>query len=416
MDGIGVQIGLVAVLILLNAFFAGSELALISLREGQIEKLRKRSAAGKRLAELTSEPNSFLSTIQVGITLGGFLASATAAVSLAEPLVELVSFAGTWAQPLAIVLVTLILTFVTLVLGELAPKRVALQRAEGWSLVAARPLAWLAKAARPAIWLLGLSTDAVVRLVGGDPSLQRDEMSKEEIRDLVITRPGIHRVQRQILSGAFEVEGRSLREILIPRSQAKFVSAGSQAFEALETLIKAGHSRAPVYRKDADDVVGVVHLADLIGAEGAVGDVARPGLFLPDTLPVLQALHRMQSQRQHLAVVVDEHGGTEGIVTLEDILEEFVGEIYDEFDRDSRGIERRDDGTFVLPGTFPMHDLVDLGIKLPEGDYTTVAGFILDRLGHLAHEGDVVIAGGYRLCVEAADGRKIETVTISAED
>jgi putative hemolysin len=415
-EGIGMQLVLIGVLVLLNAFFAGSELALVSLREGQLEKLRERGEAGKQVAELAAEPNRFLSTIQVGITLAGFLASAAAAVSLAEPLLEPLAFAGRWAQPLAIFVVTLGLTYVTLVLGELAPKRVALQRAEGWSLVAARPLSFVAKIARPVIWFLGVSTDLVVRVMGGDPSVQREEMTKEELRDLVASRPGFQQVQRQILSGAFEAEERILREICVPRSQVAFLPADADASDATTTLVSVGHSRAPVRGRDADDIVGVVHLADLVGARGPVTEHARPPLFLPDTLPVLVGLRRMQSQRQHLAIVHDEYGGTEGIVTIEDILEEFVGEIYDEFDRDTRHAERQPDGSVLVSGGFPMHDLIDLDIHLPEGAYTTVAGFVLDRLGRVAREGDVVSEGPYRVHVVDVDGHTVERVRIAAED
>ncbi|MGH2603144.1 MAG: hemolysin family protein, partial [Dehalococcoidia bacterium] len=260
MGGYGIQILLVFVLILINGALAGSEMALVSLRESQIHRLERSSHGGRVLARLSRDPNRFLGTIQVGITLAGFLASAFAATSLAEPLVEPLGFLSSAAEPVAIVLVTLVLTFVTLVLGELAPKRVAMQRAEGWALAAARPLDWFATAARPAVWLLGKSTDVIVRLLGGDPKASREEVSKEEIRDLVIAQRGFTAQQRDIISGAFEITERDLRDILVPRAEVTTLSGALPVTEALQVLAASGHTRAPVLGPGGiDDLLGVVH-------------------------------------------------------------------------------------------------------------------------------------------------------------
>jgi putative hemolysin len=417
MSGVWLQIVLVAVLVLLNAFFAGTETALISLREGQIEKLNRGGRRATTLARLAEQPNSFLATIQIGITLAGFLASATAAVSIAEPLIDPLSFFGEFARPVAIVLVTLVLTYFTLVVGELAPKRVALQRSESWGLVAARPLLALSKIARPAIWLLARSTDLAVRVMGGDPALQREEMTKEELRDVVSSRPGFNRIQRQILSGAFEIEERTLREIVVPRSDVVMMRADASAREAIETLVSVGHTRAPIRGETADEVTGVVHLLDLVKQpDASVSDLRREASFLPEFLPVLEALHRMQTERSQMAIVVDEHGGTEGIVTVEDIMEELVGEIYDEFDRDVRLAQRGSDGSWVLEGSFPMHDLKDLQIELAGGDYTTVAGYVAHRLGRIPRAGDTLEEGPYRLEVIETSGRHAERIRVRKVD
>src|SRR5919107_5466242 len=196
MGGVGGQIILVLVLVLVNAAFSGSEMALVQLRDAQIQRLERQSRRGRVLARLTSDPNRFLATIQIGITLAGFLASAAAAVSLAEPLVGPLSFLGSAAQPVAILIVTMLLTFVTLVIGELAPKRIAMQRTEGWALLMARPLDILSMISRPAVWLLGVATDLVVRLAGGDPKAQREEVSTEEIRDMVAAQQEFSAEQR----------------------------------------------------------------------------------------------------------------------------------------------------------------------------------------------------------------------------
>lgn len=411
------QLGLVAVLVILNAAFSGSELALLSLSEGQLRRLEERHEAGRILGRLARHPNRFLSTIQVGITLAGFLASATAAVSLAEPLVEPLGFLGGAAEPAAIVVVTLLLTFVTLVFGELAPKRVAMQRPERWALRAARPLAAIAAVARPAIWLLGASTDLVVRLAGADPSRRREDVTEQELRDLVSAQTSFSPEQRTIISGALEIGRRNLREVLVPRPDVKVLEADDSAAEGLRALVAFGQSRAPVARGgDLDDVVGVVHLRDLVDADGPVADHARPASILPESMGLIAALRMLQTDRQQLAVVVNEYGGAEGIVTLEDLTEEVVGEIYDETDRDLLSVERRPDGSLVLPGRYPVHDLGELGVDLPSGDYATVAGLILSRLGHLPTSGETVRVGAWRIETLQVAGRAITRVAIRPVD
>jgi putative hemolysin len=412
-DDYVLKLALVAVLVLLNACFAGSEMALISLREGQIRRLAEGDRRRRLLAQLARDPNRFLATVQLGITLAGFLASAAAAVSLAEPLVEPLSFLDTAAEPAAIVVVTLVLAFLTLVIGELAPKRVALQRAERWGLLAARPLAALAILARPAVWLLATATDVTVRLMGGDPSVQREEITRAELRDMVATGSSLSRSQRHLLAEAFEIEERTVAQIVIPRPSVLFLQGGTDTAAGVRLLLASGHSRAPVVRESPDDVVGVAHLRDLLDASGTVGEHVRPPLLLPETAPVLDALRQLQSERQKMALVVDEHGGIEGIVTVEDILEELVGELYDEFDRDVRATKRDRDGSLVLPGSFPIHDLPDVGVSLPEGPYTTVAGLVLDRLGRLPELGDVVALQDWSIEVQTMSENAIRSVRLS---
>jgi len=413
MQGPWAEIGLVLLLVVINAGFAGSEVALISLREGQLRRLEQEDGRGRLVAKLARDPNQFLSTIQIGITLAGFLASAAAAVSLAEPLVPLLDFLGGAAELAAVLLVTIVLTYLTLVVGELAPKRIALQRPEPWAKRAARPLALVSRFTRPAVWLLSRSTDLLVRLAGGDPNLQRETVTEEEVRDLVATQATFSPQHRTILVGAFEIAERRLQDVLVPRRDVVALPADAPVQEAIRTLVTTTHGRAPVCRGDLDDVVGVVTLQDLVDASGRVAEHARPVLALPESMGVLDALRRLQGERQQLAIVINEYGGTEGIVTVEDLLEELVGEIYDEFDADSRGIQRQPDGSLVLPGSFPLHDLPDLGISLPEGRYTTVAGLVLDRLGHLPDKGESVQIDGWRLDVLAVERHAITRLRLT---
>jgi len=409
------QLLLLVVLIGINAVFAGSEIALVTLRDSQLDRLERQSRTGRSLARLARDPNRFLSTTQVGITLAGFMASAIAAVTLADPLVGPLGFLGAAAKPVAVMLVTLVLTFVTLVLGELAPKRLAMQRAERWGLVAARPLAMGARLAAPVVWVLGHATDGVVRLFGGDPHRHREEITRDELRDLALSQSSFSPGQRRIISGAFEIGDRTLGEVMVPRNRVVTVAATADVTEALATLVGAGHSRAPVVSAGLDDASGVVHLRDLAGRSGrTAGEVAAELLILPESLLVVRALRTMQAQHQQLAVVVNEYGGAEGIVTVEDLVEELVGEIYDEIDRNVLEVVRESGGSFLMPGSFPMHDLVDLGVELPEGEYTTVAGLVLDRLGHIPRRpGDVVAFDGWTVEVVEVGPRAVSRVRIA---
>jgi putative hemolysin len=411
-NGIGGQLALVAFLIGLNAAFAGSEIALISLREGQLARLERRSAAGRALAQLAREPNRFLSTIQIGITLAGFLASATAAIALAEPLVGPLGFLGRAARPMAVFVITLGLTFLTLVFGELAPKRLAMQRAEAWGLLAARPLTVVAKVAAPAIWVLSHATDLTVRLFGGDPDKDRQEVTEEEIRDLIAAQSSYTDEQRQIIDGALEVADRTLRQIVVPRSQVLALPAAMTVEDALRRLSAAGHSRAPVYTDDLDDADRSVTVLGLVGRRGTVGDHARPATALPESLNAVVALRELQDARHQLALVVSEHGGVEGIVTVEDLVEELVGEIYDEHDRDVQAVVHEPDGSQVVPGSFPLHDLEDLGLQITSEEVTTVGGLVAEHLGRIPTAGDRVEIEGVSLEVLAVRRRTADRVRI----
>jgi putative hemolysin len=276
----------------------------------------------------------------------------------------------------------------------------------------------LSTISRPAVWLLSSATDLVVRLAGGDPRAQREEVSTEEIRDMVAAQQDFSAEQRTIISGAFEIADRILREILVPRRDVLTLPTGTPARDALRMLMAGGHSRAPVVGPAGlDDVIGVVHLRDLVDASGPVDALVRPGLFLPETLRVSDALRQLRAERQQMALVVDERGATNGIVTMEDLVEEIVGEIYDETDRDVQAVVREPDGGLLMPGSFPVHDLPDLGFDdeiLPdEGEYTTVAGMVLAALGHIpTAPGEVVTLPQFTTEVVEVTGRAITRVRL----
>jgi putative hemolysin len=408
------QLVLVGVLILINAAFAGTELAMVSLRESQLQRLESRSSTGALLARLAREPNQFLATIQIGITLAGFLASAAAAVSLAEPLEGPLSFLGGAAGPASVVLVTLILAYFTLVFGELAPKRIAMQRAEKWGMVMARPLGVLSTLTKPIVWLLSKSTDIAVKILGGDPTLQREEVTGEELRDMVAIHDNFTHDQRLIIDGAFAIAERTVDEVMVPRSEVVVIDAEATCEEALAVLVESGHSRAPVADKhNLDRIVGMVRLRSLLG-RGAepVTEAMRDIPAFPDVARVLTALRSFQQHRTQMAVVIDEYGRALGIVTVEDLLEELVGEIYDETDPDLAAVIHEDDGTMVLSGSFPVHDLVDLDIELPDGDYTTISGLVLDELGRFPTTGEQLCVDGWEIEIREIERHRIRQVAI----
>jgi len=419
MDNYWFTVLLVGVLVAVNALFAGSEIALISLREGQLRQLERRrgSSAAATLVRLARDPNRFMATIQIGITLAGFLASATAAVSLAEPLRRTLGFLGDAAAPVSIALITVMVTFVTLVLGELAPKRLAMQYAQRWALMIARPLDLLARISRPVVWVLGAATDIAVRMLGGNPKVSKEQLSPAELRDLVAANPGLNIEQRNIILSALEIHERRLRQVLVPRHAVFALPVDLPAAPARRAMVDSAHSRAPVVaNNNLDETIGVVNLRDLIDDEATVAGAARPPMIFPDTMRVSDALRRFRDERQQFALVVNEHGGVDGIVTIEDLLEEVVGEIYDEHDRDTATVRREADGALVLPGTFPLHDLPELGVELPEAAASrqaTIAGLMLSVLGHIpSAPGERVTLAGWTLEVSGIDAHVITAVRL----
>lgn len=388
MSGYWFDIGLIAVLLMLNGLFAGSEIALVSLHEGQLRALERTAGRRERaLVRLARDPNRYLGTIQLGITLAGYLASATAAVTLAEPLVPTLRFLGGAAEAIAITAVTVVLAAINIIVGELVPKRLAMQYPQRWAVVVAPMLDRLATLTKPMVWLLGRATDVLVRMFGGNAEASGEQLSAQELQELVSVQRVLTPEQREMISGALEIHERLLREILVPRRAVVTLPCEMSLAAARKTLVASGHSRVPVVRgRDLDDVIGVVHLRDLLHDHATVESAVRPVLNLPDSLPVSGALRRFKSDREQFALVVDERGGVAGIVTLEDVLEEIVGEIYDETDRDVLAVQRMADGTLVLPGFFPIHDLGDVGVHFndaPRGDFTTIAGLVLVALARI---------------------------------
>ncbi|MDQ1686193.1 MAG: magnesium and cobalt exporter, family [Frankiaceae bacterium] len=416
----------VIALIVVEAVFVASEMALVTLREGQVRALAEKGRRGAKVAHLVEDPNRFLSAVQIGVTTTALLSSAFGAITLSDSLATQLEDAGLGhdlATVLGFLLVTLVIAYVTLVVGELAPKRVALQRAESTASAVGPTLDRFARMMRPVIWMLSASTDVVVRLLGGDPNVNRERISEEELRDLVTAHEALSREERRLIDEVFEAGERQLREVMVPRTEVDFIDAGWSVTRALKVAAATPHSRFPIVRGSHDEVVGFVHLRDLYTPVGTarrgakVGDFVRDVLMLPATKRVLPALSEMRRSGDHLAVVVDEYGGTAGIVTLEDLIEELIGEIRDEYDVDEDDAKRLRGGDIEVDGLLNLDDFADETTReLPEGPYETVAGCLMSQLGRLPRQGDAVEIGGMRLKVTKMDGRRVARVRVTLLD
>jgi len=422
-QSVWLNIALIVGFVILGGFFAAAEIALVSLRDSQIRALAHHGKRGQTVARVARDPNRFLSAVQIGVTLMGFLSAAFGGATLAADLALVLVDAGLstgWADVAALVAITLVISYVSIVLGELVAKRLALQRAEVASLLLAPSVDRIATALRPVIWLLGRSTDVVLRLLGSDPTAQRERMSDDELRDLVSSHETLTDEERKIVEEVFAAGDRQIREVMIPRTEVDFMDASLPVFKAATFASERPHSRYPVIRGSSDDVIGFLHVRDLFQSEVSgrsvrVGEIARDMLMLPGTREVLPALADMRREGVHLAIVVDEYGGTAGIVTMEDLVEELIGDIRDEYDADPTHTQRFVGGEVEVDGLLNLQDFEDeTGLELPDGPYETVAGFITAALGRLPGTGDACEVDGQQLRVVAMDGRRIERVRVSA--
>ena len=417
------EIGLVALFILIGGCFNAAEISMISLRESQVRHLAAtHGARGRRLERLVADPNRFLAAVQIGVTVATMLSSAFGAATVSERV-------GNWlvtrgmsegaATPVALIGVTLIISFFSLVLGELTPKRLALQRRESIALFASAPLSVLARLFRPAVWLLGRSTDLMVRLLGGDPKASGDEITAEELQSLVAAHESLTSVERRMIADVFDAEDTHVRAVMVPRPEVDFLSASLSVSRAARLALAHPHSRFPVIGRDADEVIGVVHIRDLLvpshplGRAATVADIATTVAVVPGTKGVLDALHEMRSAGQHLAVVVDEYGGTDGIVTLEDLVEEIVGEMTAD-EHGSRQVAAPAKAGEV-DGMLNLDDFQEAtGLELPTGPYNTAAGYLMAQLGRLPAEGDSISVGGRTLTVASMDSRRVARIQVGS--
>ena len=409
--------------ILVGGFFAAAEIALVSLREAQVKRISEtKGRRGKLLKELHDHPNRFLASVQVGVTVAGFIGAGFGASSLTpvlSPVLDLI-FPKSVVSVIAFILITLFIAYFSLVLGELVPKRLALQNSESWALVAAYPIDILARISRPFIWLLSHSTNLIVRLLGGDPSASRQELSGEDLRDLVAGHEELSENERALIDDVFEADDREIKEVMTPRTEVEFLDAESTIPDAALVVEKLPHTKYPVINKTADEVVGFVHVRQLLSLEARksskqLRDIAIAVESIPGTTSVLSALAQMRKGNQHLLIVADEYGGTAGIVTLDDLVEELIGDIrYEDDEPESEVSELDFHGEVEVDGLMNLDDFADsTHIHLPEGPYETVAGFVIAKLGSLPAVGKSVIAEQCVFKILSMDVRRISRVRVS---
>ena len=420
-------------LILVNAFFAMSEIAVISLNDNKIEKMAESgNKKAKQIKKLTESSSSFLSTIQIGVTLAGFLTSATAAQSFAVMLAGAISkTAVVKVIPISVisgfstVVITLIMSYFSLVLGELVPKKIAMQKSEKMAFMAAPVLTFVAAATRPVVKFLSLSTNGVLRIMGIDPHADEETVTEEEIRMMVDVggeKGVIEDSQKEMIDNIFEFDDIDVADIMTHRTDMVCVDVEEGLSEAVKLSIENGFSRIPVYEEDPDNIIGIIYVKDFLKYVGtslpktkSIKDIMREAYYVPETKRCGELFSEMTEKRVQMAVVVDEYGGTAGIVTLEDVLESIVGNIQDEYDQESDEFSIIDDKTFTVDGITDIEEVEEhIGKTFPEGDYDTIGGYIISVLGFLPQDGEMneVTFENIRFTVLNVEDRRIGKVKV----
>ncbi|MBF2374837.1 hemolysin family protein [Listeria seeligeri] len=422
------QLILIVVLTLLNAFFASAEMALVSLNKNRV---KSQAATGDKkamlLAKLVDDPSKFLATIQVGITLAGFFSSASAATSIATRL-EPVFGGSSFAKELSIIAVTIVLSYITLVFGELYPKRLALQKSEKIARVSVRPIMAVGVLLRPFVKFLSFSTDILVKITRMEKNTDNEKMTREEMQLLIETgrRDGVIEVEElQMLRGVFEMDNKYAREVMVPRTDAFMVDAETDSEALCDALLSENFSRVPVYTDDQDSVLGILHMKDFFAEARKSGfenidvkSLVKEAYFAQETMFIDDLLKNMQRTRNQMAILMDEYGGVAGIVTVEDLLEEIVGEIDDENDVFSDEVKKIDDSTFIVEGRMTLDDFNKMfHVELPSRGVDTVAGFVLTLTGTIPEKDDKVVVeyGSLRFTVEEMNDARLVSVRVEKD-
>jgi putative hemolysin len=421
---------IVLLLILANGFFSGAEMAIVASRRGRLRALAEKGDRRAQAAlDLAASPDRFLPTVQIGITLVGTLAAAYGGDRLVRELTTWIAnqappSVAAMARPIALTIFVMLLSFVTLLLGELVPKRLALRQAEAFARLAAPAMQLFAWIARPLVWGMSTATSAVLFLLGArqqtEPSVSVDDI--EHLLETGRAEGVLEAVELSVASEALRLGERSVRDIMRPRIDVDALDIETPQAEIIGAIAMAGYSRLPVYEGSLDHIIGYVSIKDALrhtwmGWPIELRKMLHRPIFVPETMPLDRLLELFQKERNQLAIVLDEYGGTEGLVTLEDVLEELVGEIHDEHRQaDAQAFVQREDGTWLVDGSVAVDDLVDrFGLKgepLPR-DYTTISGLVLAELERIPAAGDVVTWRGLRIEVVDMDGRRIDKLLVA---
>ncbi|MCL6472338.1 MAG: hemolysin family protein [Firmicutes bacterium] len=426
MDPLLLNFILIGILVLLNALFASAEIAVITVRETRIRpRAEKGSKSAQTVLKFLRDPSRFLATIQTGVTLAGFLASAVAAAQLSGRLSEFIRnlnipLISRASNAVAVVLITLGISYTTLVFGELVPKRVAILKSETIALILSRPLEWLSTIFYPVTKLLTISTNIIIRAFGIKPEDTAPGTTEEELKLLVTQHSALMDEEKELIRQAFEFGDVLSRQIMVPRPDIAAVDAEATVKDALEEAKKSGHPRLPVYQENLDNIIGAVHIKDFIDyiekgrLDAPAAEVMQPVLYVPETRRAISLLKDLQKSRLHMAVVLDEYGGTAGIVTIEDIVEEVVGEFGGKPEEEEliKAISERE---VVVDGRLPIDELNErFKLDIPKSpEYDTVAGWILSRLGHIPRPGEEVLYDGARFRVQSMQQRRVALVRIT---
>lgn len=430
--GIILKLILLFVLILVNAFFAMSEIAVISLNDNKIEKMAEDGhKKAKQVVKLTENSGKFLSTIQIGVTLAGFLTSASASQTFADMLSNALkgtavyrALGAGFINGAAVVIITIIMSYFSLVLGELTPKKIAMQAPEKISFKVVGILLFFSKLFAPLVKVLSVSTNVVVRLLGFNPHADEETLTEEEIRMMVDVggeKGVIEDVQKEMINNIFEFDDLDAGDLMTHRTDMTAVDVNDPIADVVKIAIESGYSRIPVFDDDPDDIIGIIYVKDLLKYIGtdlpkhAMKKIMRPAMFVPESKSCGDLFKEMTSQHKQMAIVVDEYGGTAGVVTLEDIVEEIVGNIQDEYDDEEEEISKINETTFTIDGMTDIDELDEIiSNKIPEGDYDTVAGFIISQLGYLPQEGEQneVVFENIKFTVLEVENRRIEKVRV----
>jgi putative hemolysin len=435
---LGIELLILFILIVLNAFFAASEIALISLNDNRVKlEAEKGDKKAILLYNLLSEPSRFLATIQIGITLAGFLASAFAAESFAGRLTSVlldmgVPVSAALLETISVVVITLILSYFTLVLGELVPKRLALQKAEGISRFAVVPLSVLSKVSSPFVKLLTLSTNTIVRLFGVDPNAEDENVTEEEIRMMVDVgkeKGTIQENEKIMINNIFELDNKDVADIMTHRTNIVAIPYDLNLKETAHIVNVERYTRFPVYEENLDRIIGILHVKDLIqfleNAEEETFDLktlVRNPYYVLESKSIDSLFAEMQKNNTHMAIVIDEYGGTDGVVTIEDIMEEIVGSISDEYDEpelEEDEINQLDEETFMILGSTNLYEVEEvLKADLPIEDFDTLNGFVLGQLGFIPNESErpVVKFNNIEFSIEEMDDKRITKIKASIKE
>lgn len=424
-----IQILILVVLVFLNAFFASSEMALVSLNSSKLKKMAEQgNKKAKRVLKITDNPSRFFATIQVGVTLSGFLASASASQSFADMLANGLStflpFGKSAINTISLIIITILISFITLVFGELVPKRIAVIKAERLSFSFSAPLSWLNTVMRPVISLLAATTNGILKLLGFDTKQSDDTVTEEEIRlmvDVGEEAGTIEENQKDMINNIFEFDDRTVDEIMTHRTEITAVDENSTVEEVVAIAISEGYSRIPAYTDDIDTISGIIYVKDLLKYVGksttkkSVKSIIRPAVYVPEAKSCKDLFSELTKKKIQMAIVVDEYGGTAGLVTMEDLVESILGDIQDEYDNEEEEIVEVNETTFTIDGTTDIIEVErQLDFSMPEGDYETIGGFMLLNLGDIpkADEHPSIELNGYSFTVKESDEKRIISVLV----